>query len=874
MQSRKFLTAMSALALLGSALTVAPAALAAGSGTTRLISSAGTSSPRTGGFVPSGDGLGSPEFPSQLDSAAGPGAYNGIIDRSLSTDDQHASNDHGNGSQPTGGERGRSGPALLGSFEGLNLFQQRYARGGNQFTLEPPDQALCVGNGYVVEATNDVLNVYNSSGVSQLPANTVGGAVDLNSFYGYPPAINRTTGVSGPFITDPTCLFDAQTQRFYLVVLTLDTTPAGAFTLTNHLDVAVSNSSDPTGAWTIYQVNATNDGTNPDVANACPCLGDYPHIGADANGFYITTNAYPWAGNGFDGAQIYAFSKRQLASGAASVNVTHIDTFGAVNLPSVETLSQPGFTVWPAQSPGKSSFDLRAGGTEYFLSSNAADEATHPITGGNGSHQSDRLIVWALSNTSSLDTATPTVSLTNKVLPVNQYAVPPKADQPGSGSAPDTNDPLGHGINDTTTPTVAGVGCWRLLFGVEPSHTEVVSKLDANDTRMQQVMYADEKLWGSLDTAVSFSANPADNRAGIAWYVVKPEVSDGSIDAEVDNQGTYGIAGLNLTYPAIGVTASGRGVVAMTLVGPNDYPSAAYASIDSERGVGAVVVGGRGGRPRRRIHELQVLRGRPAPDPLGRLWRRCRRWQLGLDCQRVHREQLHLYPMGRASVHGWRAGTVQVPRRKQSARRTRQLVDPDHPAQALRVAVAGWFAQPAAIAEPRPRPAWLVGAFPRWLMVRPRRLEFGVPSEVAQAPPIVAIASERGADFGGPGPAQTGRWQHGGMAHSSLAARKDRAVDHDQRIQVGAQRVPWTTWRQGHARAAWGAPNAGNSRYRHLCDTTARRTGPNPCDAVGLGGRSGDGIRDGGDIRGGRQRTHDLRGRVRRAGPSSDNGRY
>jgi hypothetical protein len=36
-------------------------------------------------------------------------------------------------------------------FEGLNHYQQRCSRGGNQFSVEPPDQGLCVGNGDVVE---------------------------------------------------------------------------------------------------------------------------------------------------------------------------------------------------------------------------------------------------------------------------------------------------------------------------------------------------------------------------------------------------------------------------------------------------------------------------------------------------------------------------------------------------------------------------------------------------------------------------------------------------------------------------------------------------------------------------------------------------
>src|SRR5437764_534351 len=82
----------------------------------------------------------------------------------------------------------------------------------------------------------------------------VGRAVELNSFYGYPPAINRTTGVRGQFVTDPTCIYDAQTQRFFLVVLTLEVNPAnGAFTHVNHLDLAVSATSNPTGTWNIYR---------------------------------------------------------------------------------------------------------------------------------------------------------------------------------------------------------------------------------------------------------------------------------------------------------------------------------------------------------------------------------------------------------------------------------------------------------------------------------------------------------------------------------------------------------------------------------------------------------------------------------------------
>src|SRR5207245_3878341 len=174
------------------------------------------------------------------------------------------SNGTGKGVSVSSSQKAKSNPQFKAGVEGLNHVQQRYARGGNQFSLEPPDQGLCVGNGYVVEVVNDVFNVYNPSGQSLLPDNTatnivaglprnVNHAVDLNSFFGYAPAINRATGVRGPFVTDPSCLYDTATQRFFLVVLTLNTNPNGSFTHVNHLDIAVSQTANPTRGWNVYR---------------------------------------------------------------------------------------------------------------------------------------------------------------------------------------------------------------------------------------------------------------------------------------------------------------------------------------------------------------------------------------------------------------------------------------------------------------------------------------------------------------------------------------------------------------------------------------------------------------------------------------------
>ncbi len=539
---------------------------AAASGVTREIPNAGTSS--FAAASTGADGLQWPEFVGQSGNGPGP-APGSIVNRSQSQP-------HGNGASVNGSQKAKSSPELNVSFDGLNHRNQRLANGGNQFSLEPPDQGLCVGNGFVMEVINDVLRVYDTSG------NPLIGVTDLNTFFGYPAAIHRAPPRSfGPFVTDPSCYFDKPTQHWFMDVLTLEVDPAtGNFLGPNHIDLAVSQTANPTGLFTIYRIPVQDDGTQGTPNHKCdgsggpgtfgPCLGDYPHIGADANGFYVTTNEYglfaPASDVGFHAAQIYAFSKSALASGAASVAVTQFDTIGAVN-------GNPGFTVWPATTPGNQ-YAADLGGTEYFLSSDAAAEA-------NGTGSSTDLIVWAFTNTQSLNTASPALSLSNSVLIVNPYAIPPKAEQKAG------DFPLGQCINDTTTPTPFGLGCWRFFFTKEPAHDEVESHLDSNDTRMQQVVYANGKLWGALDTALTVNSV---NKAGIEWFIVKPSVSSSGVSGSVANQGYLGLADTNLTYPAIGVTQSGRGVMAFTLVGTNDYPSAAYASIDAKVGVGDIHV--------------------------------------------------------------------------------------------------------------------------------------------------------------------------------------------------------------------------------------------------------------------------------------------
>jgi hypothetical protein len=538
--------------------------------TTRQIPSGGTTSIRGGAL---GNGaLQQPEIrpgEEREDEAAASAAARQAVatNRSLSRGLR------GRAAAKVAGATVTSSPRLLRSIDGLNHRDQRTANGGNQFSLEPPDQGLCVGNGFVLETVNDVLRVFDKAG------NPLTGVTDQNTFYGYPPAINRTPGATnpfGPFMADPSCLFDRVTRRWFHVILTLDVNPAtGAFTGTNHLDLAVSKTADPRGAWAIYRVPVQDNGTDGTPDHGCAggfCLGDYPQIGADAFGFYITTNEYPFFEDGFHAAQVYAFNKFALARNATTVAVTQIDTIGAV-------AGNPGFTLRPAVVPSVR-YELAQGGTEYFLSSMAAEEA-------NGNGTDNRIAIWSLTKTATLLTPNPQPVLRNSVINVGTYSISPKADQkPGPF-------PLGECVNDTTLPTPFGPGCWQVLFEPqdEPDHDEVISHLDASDTRMHQVTFADGLLWSALDTAVSVGGQ---TKAGVEFFVVKPKVTGKDVSGSIVKQGYLGVRNNNLTYPAVGVTDDGHAVIAFTLVGADHYPSAAYAGLDAKSGAGAVRVAAEG----------------------------------------------------------------------------------------------------------------------------------------------------------------------------------------------------------------------------------------------------------------------------------------
>jgi hypothetical protein len=510
----------------------------------------------------------------------------------------------------------------VASWEGTNQFDSRYSDGGNQFSGEPPDQGLCVGNGFVMETINSVIQVYDEQGNALLPGapafpGTEPVGVSLNQFYGYPSEFDRTRVKFGPFLFDVSCQYDEHSGRwFHLTDNLAQKRSTGDFTGVGSVDLAVSKSSNPLGGWRIYRINTVNDGTANTPDHDCAggrCFADYPHIAIDANGVYITTNEYSFFEDGYTGAQLYALNKAQLVAGSPVPRTLHYENL------AVPSLDQLGFTLRGALTR-QASFTSAKGGTQYFLSSTAGDGSeTGNTTGG-----SDRIVVWALTGTDRLNTRTGMPLLHQRVVRTLPYVHPMWALQ-----------------KDGPTPLLdcqnIGVDCYG---EPAPFVQEGPYPLDGSDTRVLSSAMADGVLWGTVATGLAgpggsdysatndFAPTPVDQKVGLLYFAIRPRWDGDVLKATVAQQGYVGVSNANLLYPALAVDEDNVGFIGASLVGPSRYPSAVYAKVGLGTEPSVVRVAAAGGGPSDGFTGTWTGDFRPrwgdysyaAPGPDGTIW--------------------------------------------------------------------------------------------------------------------------------------------------------------------------------------------------------------------------------------------------------------
>ena len=425
-------------------------------------------------------------------------------------------------------------PGSVEKFDGLSHADSRNAYGGNQYSGEPPDGAICQSGDVVVEVVNSAIQFFNRRGIMYTPP------LALNQFFGLPPAIDRSNGTfPGPFVFDPRCVYDPGTGRMFILAVGLEQDPTtGALTGKNRDFLAVSTSSNAVGSYFQYaiKVSAVN-------APGCPCLADFPMIGTDRNVFAISYNEFPFSG-GYNGAKLAVLDKNKLAAGRTG-------PVARFKLPRLG--GQPSYTLQPASIPPGGQYADGARGTLWFLSAIPSD---------NGDNRAG---LAALTNTSAISTNPSAIrykdTIVNGVLP---FANPPKAQQkPGPR-------PLGKHLED--------------LFGVP---NEPLRKLDTGFQKTSTVELAAGKLWTVINTRVG---NGSGARAGLIYLAVDPRMtSSGGIAGSVAHQGYVAVDNAYLMYGDIAVTADGSSVALVaTLSGKNYWPSAVYGRLDPTKGSRAV----------------------------------------------------------------------------------------------------------------------------------------------------------------------------------------------------------------------------------------------------------------------------------------------
>lgn len=323
------------------------------------------------------------------------------------------------------------GSTLLRNFNGTSSLDSAKTNYGAQF--EPPDQGLCEGNGFVLEAVNSAYTVYTTAGA------VVVGPYNVNDLFnegGY------------EFTSDPRCFYDASSNRWFTLILFINS--AGT---ASHFDVGVSTSGDPSKFFNFYRVDTT-DATN--TANGCPCFGDQPLFGIDQFNVYVSTNEFSILGPNFNGAQIYALDKTNMVAG---INAT-VDQFSAPD-PAGTTIQAA--SLQPATSIG-------APNAEYFLSS--LDPSGTSDT---------RVEVSAITQRDIHGGQTPLLS--DVVITSELYAFPVPAVQKGSTSPLNQNDDrmqqaewingsvsaeLETGITIGSDPTIRDGAAW---FKIAPTLT-------------------------------------------------------------------------------------------------------------------------------------------------------------------------------------------------------------------------------------------------------------------------------------------------------------------------------------------------------------------------------------------------------------------
>jgi hypothetical protein len=181
-------------------------------------------------------------------------------------------------------------PTPTANFEGIN----------NIDGYIPPDTVGAIGPNHFVQAVNVRIQVFNRFTGAAMTA-----AVPISTLF---------TNLGGGSLCastddgDPIVLYDQLADRWIIAQFANANATAGPY----YMSIAISKTSDPTGAYYAYCFQTP--GTK---------FPDYPKLGVWPDGYYMSVNQFN--GNSYAGAGVYAFDRRKMLAGDPSATFNYFD---------------------------------------------------------------------------------------------------------------------------------------------------------------------------------------------------------------------------------------------------------------------------------------------------------------------------------------------------------------------------------------------------------------------------------------------------------------------------------------------------------------------------------------------------------------------
>jgi hypothetical protein len=499
-----------------------------------------------------------------------------------------------------GCDRISTSPGGATGVKGLNAVDSAEHTANPNHDVEPPDQGLCAGNGYVVEANNiGEMLVFNTA------LQRKSAPISLDSVMG----LTRRGWSSGG---DPSCLYDSANggHWFFTEIVSATTEKSGgpfsgcfaAQANTCYEGIAVSDGANPFGPYHVYFANADYNPAEPGYPYL---LNDFAKISVTRDAFLMFYDEFPlngsqpgFGGGIFNGAQEFAFRKSALEQGQPvelSGRKPNPDfTVARENMGLLRTpdgtcardkvLHQGGITCWvaviPAQPADAGQFDNSHGGTGFMFGTlDFYGFYPLPTSGDN------RVAAWAWTGLSGLNSTGCSkcggIRFRGELFSgVDRYY------EPEGLVSPQKSGPI---------PLGDECGAAGLSTGSPPPASCPEGGIATNGDFSTQVSQAQNQLWTATTTEVgqTYTRANAEIHQGAVYWVIGTKSFDTSGKFTLTNQGYVTAQHEDMEMPAVaaeGTGGNGKAILLFTLNGNGGptgadhggfYPSTAFGRLTS-----------------------------------------------------------------------------------------------------------------------------------------------------------------------------------------------------------------------------------------------------------------------------------------------------